>query len=133
MRRTRTPYRLIEGELRQEELQPEEGGPPPLHKKMILRHLFAKMTGASITDDQMDALTTYISLIKNKLIPREDWHAVRCDVKEASAIAREYELFKQSGADRLLLDYDDMLTMPMMSWSRTPGCWRNTSAGTTIS
>ncbi|RKD24352.1 DNA helicase UvrD [Ammoniphilus oxalaticus] len=86
-------------------------GHPRLHKRIILRKLFQKIVGESITDDQLDELTTYISYVKNKLIPRDKWAEVKIDVPKAERILRGYEAFKRKDAKRLLLDYDDMLTL----------------------
>ncbi|MEK8129530.1 ATP-dependent helicase [Paenibacillus filicis] len=121
MWRTGTPYRIIEGELRPDEEQELAGQEqPPLHKKMILRHLFGNIVGGTITEEQMDDLTTYISLIKNKLIRQEEWATVPCEVREAHSILRAYETFKRSGADKLLLDYDDMLTVAHQALETEP-------------
>lgn len=110
LRRTGTAYRLIEGELRQESLDgPEEER--PLHKKLLLRELYSRTARGQLTDDQMDELTTYISFVKNKMIPPSEWGNVKCDVPEAERMLREYESFKREGTDKLLLDYDDMLVL----------------------
>lgn len=82
---------------------------PALHKTRILREIHNSLTGESIAEDQLEALTTYISYVKNKRIPPDRWDETECDVKEAPSILREYEAFKKSGTDRLLVDYDDML------------------------
>ncbi|MBB6678514.1 ATP-dependent helicase [Cohnella lubricantis] len=112
---TGTPYRIIEGDLDPEELELESADgsdQPPLHKKLILRHLFKTIAGENITDDQLEELTTYISYIKNKMIPEAEWAQVKTDVPEAERILREYEAFKQSPHHpKLLLDFDDMLTI----------------------
>lgn len=105
------PYQLIEGEGNRGEQGRFNGEQAPLHKKLILRHLFTTLVGENITDDQMDELTTYISFIKNKMMPKEEWSQVSCDVPQAEQILRQYEEFKQSGSDKLLVDYDDMLTL----------------------
>ncbi|MFC5701657.1 ATP-dependent helicase [Cohnella faecalis] len=109
--KTGITYQLIEGEMDLEEL--ELSGPDQLvlHKKFILRQLFKSLTGESITDDQMEELTRYISYIKNKLVPENQWAKVKCDVKEADKLLREYERFKREGTGKLLVDYDDMLTI----------------------
>lgn len=109
--KTRTAYQIIEGDIDLGEKVDFDSDNPPLHKKLIIRHLFKTIVGENITDDQMDELTTYISFIKNKMIPMEEWSLVKCDVKEAERILREYETFKQLGSHKLLVDYDDMLTM----------------------
>ncbi|MGM7637042.1 ATP-dependent helicase [Bacillus sp. Hm123] len=98
-RETRTPYQMIEGDK------------SPLHKKIILRNLFKSIVGEHITEDQMDELTTYISFMKNKMIPEDKWSTIKVDVPEAERIFREYESYKKTGTHQLLLDYDDMLTI----------------------
>ncbi|UUZ82050.1 ATP-dependent helicase [Paenibacillus sp. P26] len=110
-RQTGTSYKIIEGDLDLEDKEPWDPDRPPLHKKIILRNLFQSIVGDSITEDQMDELTTYISYIKNKRIPQNEWPTVKTDVPQAERILREYEAFKRSGQHPLLLDYDDMLTI----------------------
>lgn len=82
-----------------------------LNKKMILRELFKEMVGELITEDQLDELTTYISYIKNKLLPQQKWSSVECSVPQAEQILREYEKVKRTSSNQLLIDYDDMLTI----------------------
>ncbi|QQZ08902.1 ATP-dependent helicase [Heyndrickxia vini] len=82
-----------------------------LNKKMILRELFKEMVGELITEDQLDELTTYISYIKNKLLPQQKWSTVECTVPQAEQILREYEKVKRTSSNQLLVDYDDMLTI----------------------
>ncbi|WP_420819715.1 ATP-dependent helicase [Paenibacillus faecis] len=110
-RRAGVAYQMIEGS---GDAGPDGGEDPdqaPLHKKAILRQIFKSVTGENMTDDQMDELTTYISYIKNKLLPPERWGTVKAGVTEAERILREYEAFKRSRPDKLLLDFDDMLTL----------------------
>lgn len=110
--KTRTHYQIIDGnvEIDEQEMDIEDHN-LPLHKKIILRDLFKSIKGENITDDQMDELTTYISFIKNKMVPEDQWSLVTCDVPEAARILREYGAFKKSGHSKLLLDFDDMLTI----------------------
>jgi len=125
------PFQIIEGDVDPEEQEqvPDQGDSGdehlPLHKKIILRRLFQSINGENITDDQMDELTTYISYIKNKMIPEERWNAVRTDVKQAERILREYEAFKRSGRPKLLVDYDDMLTIANEALEREKGLLRS--------
>ncbi|MBB6452565.1 DNA helicase-2/ATP-dependent DNA helicase PcrA [Salirhabdus euzebyi] len=88
-----------------------EGNKSQWNKKMMLRNLFENANGERITEDQLDELTTYISFIKNKLMPKDKWSKVKCDVPKAEAIVKEYEDFKRNGTNTLLVDYDDMLTI----------------------
>ncbi len=110
-RKTRTSYQIIEGDMDLEGKEAFDSNNPPLHKKIILRNLFKSIVGENITDDQLDDLTTYISFIKNKMIPSDKWSLVKVDVPEAKRLLHEYEAFKKSGSSKLLLDYDDMLTI----------------------
>ncbi|MBP1995070.1 ATP-dependent helicase [Paenibacillus eucommiae] len=110
-RKTGTAFQLIEGSVDLGAEGDFNAEHPPLHKKFILRRLFQTIVGESITDDQMEELTTYISYIKNKMLPPNQWSLVDCDVPEAEQVLRAYEAFKRSGSNKLLIDYDDMLTI----------------------
>ena len=83
----------------------------PLHKKIILRELYEGLTGERITDDQLEELITYISLIKNRMIPADKRSFVKCEVRQAEQVLERYEAFKRRDPGRLLVDYDDMLTL----------------------
>ena len=105
-RKNQREYQLIEGAAGQD-------------KRHILRGIFQSIHQENITEDQMDELTTYISFIKNKLIPQEKWAKIACDVPAAADILRRYEAFK-SDSDRLLLDYDDMLLYANEAFEEDP-------------
>lgn len=116
LRASGTPYRIIEGDVDATEQERVDSinsidGIPFLHKKTLLRKLYRDIVGENITDDQLDELTTYISYIKNKLVPDNKRSTVKTNVPQAERIMREYEKFKRVGTDQLLLDYDDMLTI----------------------
>jgi DNA helicase II / ATP-dependent DNA helicase PcrA len=113
--RTGTSYQIIEGE---EEKTPN--GHLSFNKKQILRELYKSIAGEHMTDDQMEALTTYISFIKNKMVPEAKWSSVQVDVKEAERILKKYEEFKGTGTDKLLIDYDDMLTLANEIFEKEP-------------
>ncbi|TDL31347.1 ATP-dependent helicase [Jeotgalibacillus sp. S-D1] len=100
-------YTLIEGSI-----DPSSDlDPAYANKKMLLRTLFQKHNKEAITDDQLEELTGYISFIKNKLLKRSNWSSVPCDVPNAEEIFADYEDSKAKNPNRLLLDYDDMLTL----------------------
>src|SRR5690606_34258244 len=101
--KTRTHFHIIEGTM--------DADNQHLHKNMILRNLFKSLTGENITEDQMDELTTFISYVKNKMLPPEKWDSVGCDVPNAVQIVTKYEAFKRNNPGKLLIDYDDMLTI----------------------
>ncbi|REK71244.1 ATP-dependent helicase [Paenibacillus paeoniae] len=111
--KTRTAYDIIEGALEIEEEDEAQGTvkPLPLHKRIILRNLFKDIVGENATDDAMEELTTYISYVKNKMLPPEQWASAKVDVPQADRILHEYEAFKRSGTPKLLIDFDDMLTI----------------------
>lgn len=109
-RRTGTAYRIIEGEAPPEDTSGLENEASwMLHKKILLRNLFKSITGENITDDQMDELTTYISYIKNKMLPAEKWATVKTNVPNAERVLQEYERVKRTSHLGRLIDYDDML------------------------
>ncbi|RFB18877.1 ATP-dependent helicase [Bacillus sp. HNG] len=93
-------YQLIEGSL--------DGGP---NKKLLLRNIYKAMNDEIITEEQLEDLTTYISFIKNKLLPQNEWQNIDCDIPFVEAIFEEYEKIKNADPSNLLLDYDDMLTI----------------------
>lgn len=100
----RMSYQIIEG-------KNDSGGKIPFQKNQMLRKIFRRLTNENITEDQLDDLSTYISFIKNKLVPPSDWDKVKCEVPNAKQIFQEYERVKKSAASSLLVDFDDMLTI----------------------
>ncbi|GEM_PF-67664 len=110
-RRTGTEYRIIEGEAQADGDVREEAGGLPLNKKLVLRGLYKRITGHTMSDDEMDGLTAFIGYVKNKMIPPERWSSVKAEVQRAADIVREYETFKRADPSRRLIDYEDMLTV----------------------
>ncbi|MEK5176026.1 ATP-dependent helicase [Heyndrickxia sp. FSL W8-0496] len=104
-RKTNTSFQLIEG------IQPLERNQLTLNKKIILKEIYNNLVGENITDDQLEELMSYTSLLKNKLIPEEHWSTVKCQIPMAEKIVQEYELFKRTRGTVRLVDYDDMLTI----------------------
>lgn len=110
-RRTGAAFQMIEGSGELERETVTHADQVPLHKKAILRQIYKSVTGENMTDDQMDEMTTYISYVKNKMLPEDQWSRKKAGVPEAERILREYEEFKRTGYPKLLVDFDDMLTM----------------------
>lgn len=110
-RKTNTSYHMIERNSEVENQGALIYDGYPITKQRILRDIYKRLNGDNATDDQMEELTSYISFIKNKLIPLAQWSEVKCDVPKAESIFRDYEIFKQSGTSQLLVDYDDMLSI----------------------
>jgi len=107
LRKQGIAFQIIEGDT---EGSNEEASAENISKKHIIRQLYSSISGETLSDEQMEELTTYISYIKNKLIPQEQWSQVSCDVPHAAELLGQYEQFKQSAYDKLLLlDFDDML------------------------
>ncbi|WPS85693.1 ATP-dependent helicase (plasmid) [Brevibacillus halotolerans] len=102
-------YQLIEGETDKEKLNRKNEAEQILNKKLILRKIFRAVTQENITDDQMEDLLSYISYVKNKLIPTERLKEVNTEVPSAEQIFFEYEAYKNANPYQLLVDFDDML------------------------
>ncbi|MFC5405242.1 ATP-dependent helicase [Cohnella soli] len=98
-----TRYRMIDS--------PSEQSADKPGKSAILRDIFREVNREYPTDDQMEELMRYISLIKNKLLSDSRLSEAKCDVPKAEIIFKEYESFKRNGSSELLVDYDDMLTI----------------------
>ncbi len=96
-------YRIIEGRSGEE----DDGRP---NKPEIIRELYRRANGDYPPDDRMEELTRYIGFVKNKLVPSDRLSQIKCDVPGAEKIYEEYERYKRTAEDRLLIDFDDMLT-----------------------
>ncbi len=57
-RKTNTSFQLIEG------IQPLERNQLTLNKKIILKEIYNNLVGENITDDQLEELMSYTSLLK---------------------------------------------------------------------
>ncbi len=73
--------------------------------KAACRHVLKE----NATEDQLNSLSTYISLMKNQMIPAEKWSEKDEPFEKASKIARHYETVKNGSADNTLFDFDDLL------------------------
>jgi len=108
-------YTLIEGnELDKQKEQHAEQGTimhePIYNKRLLLQQIYEQTNGHRAKEEQMEELYTYISYIKNKMLPQAQWSKLSCRVKNAHMIIESYEKFKKVQPDQVLLDYDDMLT-----------------------
>lgn len=89
----------------------EADGPGVMSKKRVLREIFEQLNGSKITEDQLDELLTYITFIKNKMLPEQEWAIAEVKVPRKVEILQHYEEYKRTASDRLLIDFDDMLLM----------------------
>lgn len=92
-------YKLIEG-----------NAPEQLHKKVMIRNLFTEQMKTAPTEDEMEEILSYISFVKNRMVPDDQLSKVACSIKSAGKIYQAYEAFKRQNPQNLLLDFDDMLT-----------------------
>ncbi|MDN7241939.1 ATP-dependent helicase [Planococcus sp. N028] len=81
-----------------------------LHKKRLLREMYQTENDEPITEDQLDELTSFISFVKNKMMPRTEWSKLDGPFPGAVEILKTYEAFKEN-YDARLVDFDDMLTL----------------------
>lgn len=81
-----------------------------LHKKKLLREMYQTEIGEPITEDQLDELTSFISFVKNKMTPRDQWAKLKSPFDGAVEITKTYEAFKEN-YDVRLVDFDDMLSL----------------------
>ncbi|MEK5068900.1 ATP-dependent helicase [Sporosarcina sp. FSL K6-1508] len=97
-----TTYELIEG---------SGTGRQSVNKSFLLKGLYKEVLKEECTDDELSSLSTFISSIKNRLIPLGKWEELKGPVDKAGRIARRYEKYKTRTSGHLLLDFDDMLTI----------------------
>lgn len=97
-----TTFELIEGGGK---------GARSVNKQFLLKGIYKDILKDDCTDDELAAISTFISSIKNKMIPPEKWLELEGPVEKAGRIARRYEQFKAREHGHLYLDFDDMLVL----------------------
>lgn len=93
-------YELIEGR-----------GSYQFNKSSLLKRLYKEVLKEDCTDDELGTLSTFISGLKNKLIPQAQWEDVEQPFKDAGLIAKKYEQHKTQQDDFMYVDFDDMLVL----------------------
>lgn len=73
--------------------------------KAACRHVLKE----NATEDQLNSLSTYISLMKNQIIASEKWTDKDEPFEHAAKIARHYEATKNASIEETFLDFDDLL------------------------
>ncbi|ANU22282.1 ATP-dependent helicase [Planococcus donghaensis] len=81
-----------------------------LHKKKLLREMYRTENDEPITDDQLEELISFISYVKNKMLPRKQWAKLKEPFPGGIEILKTYEAFKEN-YDVRLVDFDDMLSL----------------------
>ncbi|QTD42650.1 ATP-dependent helicase [Sporosarcina sp. Te-1] len=102
LKKTGTSYELLEGNKKERAM---------LTKSSIIKELYRKTMREEGTEDDIQALLTFISFLKNRMIPHSEWEHVKGPFHNAGAIAMQYEQRKSMTPGHLLLDFDDMLTI----------------------
>jgi len=102
MEKRKLTYELIEG-----------GGSrkQSVNKSFLLKGIYKEVLKDECTDDELSALSTFISSIKNKMLLPEMWEKLKGPIDKAGLIAKKYEAYKSRQEGHLLLDFDDMLTI----------------------
>ncbi|WP_347178032.1 ATP-dependent helicase [Sporosarcina thermotolerans] len=101
LNKTGTGYELIEG---------GKGKQSP-NKSMLLKALYKEVIREEGTEEELSSLSTFISFLKNRMIPFNELEKVPGPFEKAGSIALKYEQYKTKMIGHLLLDFDDMLTI----------------------
>lgn len=80
-----------------------------VNKSSLLKGIYKEILKDEGTDDELSSLSTFISLIKNSMIPIKEWADLKGPIDKAGIIAEKYEKLKTRDSNHLLLDFDDML------------------------
>ncbi|GEN83892.1 DNA helicase [Sporosarcina luteola] len=102
LNKTRTGFELIEGG--------GKGKQSPT-KSMLLKALYKETLKEDGTEEELASLSTFISFLKNRMIPFKEWEQVPGPFDNAGSIALKYEQQKSKTVGHLLLDFDDMLSI----------------------
>lgn len=100
LEKTDRNYELIEGK-----------GSHQFNKQSLLKRIYKDVLKEDCTDDELGTLSTFISGLKNKLIPMDKWEEVEQPFKNASLIAKKYEQHKTKQTHFIYVDFDDMLVL----------------------
>lgn len=84
---------------------------PKFGKQAMLKRLYKDVLKEDGTEDELATLSTFISGLKNQLIPMDKWEEVDQPFRLAGTIAKKYEELKTQQAHGLLVDFDDMLVI----------------------
>lgn len=102
LQKTGVAFELIEGGGK---------GKQSLTKSMLLKRLYKEALREEGTEEELASLSTFISYLKNRMIPFNEWEQVDAPFDKAGSIALNYEQFKSKTEGHLLLDFDDMLSI----------------------
>ncbi|MFS0574534.1 ATP-dependent helicase [Sporosarcina sp. 179-K 3D1 HS] len=80
-----------------------------VNKTILLKQLYKEAMDDEASEDELSSLSTFISALKNRMVPMEKWTAVEAPFKLAGQIALKYERYKSQNNLQRLLDFDDLL------------------------
>ena len=102
LQKTGVTFELIEGGGK---------GKQAFTKSMLLKRLYKETLREECTEDELSSLSTFISYVKNRMIPFKEWEQVQAPFDKAGTIALKYEQVKSKTEGHLFLDFDDMLSI----------------------
>ncbi|WP_432360096.1 ATP-dependent helicase [Sporosarcina sp. UB5] len=102
LQKTGVSFELIEGGGK---------GKQALTKTTLLKRLYKEALREDCTEDDLTSLSTFISYLKNRMIPFNEWEQVSAPFDKAGTIALNYEQVKSKTEGHLFLDFDDMLSI----------------------
>lgn len=88
-------------------------------KNGVLRRIYEKHNGSTVTDEQLEELQNIICYVKNTLNKSEEF--ANSDIKNFPLIYNDYENYKLSNRPRLI-DYDDMLFLAFQELKKNSKC-----------
>ncbi|MDR3601437.1 MAG: ATP-dependent helicase [Desulfosporosinus sp.] len=81
-------------------------------KNAVLKRLYERLNQTILTEDKLEELANSICFIKNSMMPISDVEKLDTKIKNLSLIYEAYEHYKKNAhPDRILIDFDDMLTL----------------------
>ena len=78
-------------------------------KSQILKDLYKQTIKEDCTEDQLQEMIQFISFIKNKMYPQEEWSKLSLPNEHAIKIALKYEAVKTQNPSHIWMDFDDIL------------------------
>jgi len=104
LQKTGVTFELIEGGEKGNQKQ-------PLTKMSLLKRIYKQVLRDDCTEDELTSLSTFISFLKNRMLPFNEWEQISTPFEKAGTIALTYEQIKSKTEGHLLLDFDDMLSI----------------------
>ena len=82
----------------------------PTSKRDALQEVYRQVTNDYLQEDRLQEVETFISEMKNKMIPIDEWKRYE-PFREAGKVGQLYEQWKKSNTHHRWIDFDDMLTI----------------------